>query len=525
MTTPRRATPVRRAAVPARRATPRKTTAAAAKKPSAPRPSLRLTDEQVLVLDGFKAGNDQIITAVAGSGKSSTLREIAYANPTTPFLGIVYNKAAQEDAEAKSPKNMHWRTRHSLAYRAIGWRYSDRIRKGRIPSGTLARRLGITKSLEFGSGDDRTRLKPEKLASLVLTTVDRFCSSDCEIILPANFPRQPGLTPEENKHLARYIAKYANIFWHETIKPKSNLQFTDDYYFKLWLLSRPTLPYDVIMLDEAQDSTKAVRQLILSQNSAQKIAVGDPSQQLYQWLGAVNVMADWPGEEYALTMSFRFGEAVAEEANVWLDYTGNPLRVKGNPAVTSRVGSFPGDEVDAVLARSNGMCIQTAVEALEQGKTVGFSKDPTPLRRLAGAALQLKREGFTDHDELKGFDSWDEVVDHSETPEGADLKVFVKTVNRYGAGRLYAILKDVRDGSKEKCDLTVATIHSTKGLEWDRVRIADDFTAPDFENGEKLTPEQAMVGYVGVTRAKKFLDHTGSAWIHEMPSGGGALES
>lgn len=483
---------------------------------------LKLTGEQIEIRDAARTGDDLIIQAGAGSGKSSTLREIAMDLMGKKILYVVYNTAAREDAEKKSPKNMLCKTRHSLAYGAIGWKYRDRNRKGRMTSTALARRLKILKTLEYPAFPEPMLFKPGKLASLALETVNVFCSSDAEMILPEHVPYQKGLSRASQRDLSSHVAQYAGRFWLETIRPKSDLWFADDYYFKIWLLSKPTLPYDVVMLDEAQDSTSAVRQLILSQHT-QKIAVGDSAQSLYRWQGAVNIMDDWPGRELYLTMSFRFGEAIAEEANLWLEHTGTKLRIKGNPAVTSRVGVTT-DDVDAVLCRSNGMCIQQAVDALEKGKTVGFSKDPSPLKRLAWAAKELKEDGHTEHEDFSGFTSWEEVAEYSESPEGSDMKVFVKLVNRYGARRLGAILMNVKDARNTPVELVVATAHSTKGLEWGRVRIAEDFKAPDFEAGEKLQIDDAMVGYVAVTRAKTYLDHKGLEWIHTMPAAGSEAE-
>ena len=478
---------------------------------------LKLTDEQIEIRDAARAREDLIIQACAGSGKSSTLREIALDQPGKKFLYVVYNTAAREDAEKKSPKNMHCRTRHSLAYSAVGWKYRNRNRKGRMPSTQLARHLKIIKTEEYPGGlMGPVMFKPGKLASLALETVSAFCSSDAEMILPEHVPYQKGLSQSSQRDLSTKVAKYAARFWLETIRPTSTLWFSDDYYFKIWLLSRPTLPYDGVMLDEAQDSTSAVRKLILSQHT-QKIAVGDSAQSLYRWQGAVNIMDDWPGKELYLTMSFRFGEDIAEEANLWLEHTGTKLRVEGNPAVTSRVG-ITADPVDAILARSNGMCIQQAVDALEKGLSVGFSKDPSPLKRLAWAAKELQEDGKTDHEDFAGFSAWSDVVEYSESPEGSDMKVFVKLVNRYSARRLGAIVMNIKDARTAKVDLVVATAHSTKGLEWPRVRIAKDFKAPDFEAGEKLSEDDAMVGYVAVTRAKTFLNHEGLEWIHTLPS-------
>jgi hypothetical protein len=58
-------------------------------------------------------------------------------------------------------------------------------------------------------------------------------------------------------------------------------------------------------------------------------------------------------------------------------------------------------------------------------------------------------------------------------------------------------------------DVVVSTAHKSKGLEWDRVRISDDFRAPyEDKSGAMVWPEddEYKLAYVAVTRAAKELD-------------------
>jgi GNAT superfamily N-acetyltransferase len=66
-------------------------------------------------------------------------------------------------------------------------------------------------------------------------------------------------------------------------------------------------------------------------------------------------------------------------------------------------------------------------------------------------------------------------------------------------------------------DVTITTAHKSKGLEWDRVRIADDFwgprTDPDTGEVKMPSPEELRLNYVAVTRAAKALDPGALAWV------------
>jgi hypothetical protein len=75
-------------------------------------------------------------------------------------------------------------------------------------------------------------------------------------------------------------------------------------------------------------------------------------------------------------------------------------------------------------------------------------------------------------------------------------------------------------------DVTVSTAHKSKGLEWDRVRVGDDFIGPyeDAKTGAMVWPEddEYKLGYVALTRAAKELDPGSLSYVydHTSPNGG-----
>jgi superfamily I DNA/RNA helicase len=94
--------------------------------------------------------------------------------------------------------------------------------------------------------------------------------------------------------------------------------------------------------------------------------------------------------------------------------------------------------------------------------------------------------------------------------------VLVKLIDDHGPE---TIIDAVRRLSDERyASLIISTAHKAKGREWDTVRIADDFREPkkDPERPDKLpqiSPPEAMLAYVAVTRAKLTLDRSGLAWV------------
>ena len=78
-----------------------------------------LTDEQKRIIDLSKSMDKNEILAIqacAGSGKTSTLEEIALANPKQRFLYLAFNRSIAIQARERFPKNVEARTIHSLAF-------------------------------------------------------------------------------------------------------------------------------------------------------------------------------------------------------------------------------------------------------------------------------------------------------------------------------------------------------------------------------------------------------------------------
>lgn len=85
--------------------------------------------------------------------------------------------------------------------------------------------------------------------------------------------------------------------------------------------------------------------------------------------------------------------------------------------------------------------------------------------------------------------------------------------------------KDLASG--EAVDVTISTAHKSKGLEWTKVKIGDDFKGPKLneETGEVDMPnaEELRLGYVAVTRAKGELDPGSLGYVFEHTDENGGI--
>jgi hypothetical protein len=472
------------------------------------------TAEQAEIVYAFGLGGHLVIEAGAGTGKTSTLKMLAASSPHERGVYIAYNRAIADEASRSFPNTVLCKTAHGLAYGAVGNRYRHRLNGPRQRAQDTARILRINEPLRIA--DDRAPLSPHQLARLVSETLQRFCYSADEHIQRMHVPLINGVdTPAERAALAAYLVPIAQRAWDEDItRVDGQLRFTHDMYLKIWILARPQLPGDYVLLDEAQDSNPAVAGLVADQN-AQRILVGDRSQAIYGWRGAVDAMAGFDGDRFQLSQSFRFGEAIADEANKWLTVLDAPLRLTGYDQISSTVG--PVDAPDAVLCRSNAGAISRVMTAMARGRRAALVGGGTDIKRMAEGARALQLNLGTDHPELFCFQSWAEVQAYVEQDKTAqDLRTFVRLIDRWGADEVIRCCERLVD--ERQADVIVSTAHKAKGREWRTVQIATDFQEPKpADDGTlRVYADEAMLAYVSVTRAQVRLDREGLSWIDQL---------
>jgi len=478
------------------------------------------TEEQQAIIGAYRTGRNLVIEAGAGTGKTTTLKMLGAERPARKGIYIAYSKAIAQDAKRSFPAGMHCATAHSLAYGAAGRMFRHRLNGPRIPAAQTARILGITSPLILPG----VILSPQQTARLVMETVQRFCHSAGRAPSGDHVPRKPGLdTPEGLAVLRQELPPLAAKAWNDLTSTDGQLRFDHDVYLKLWQLSGPRLPADYILLDEAQDADPVIAAIVEAQSHAQLIAVGDQCQAIYGWRGAVDAMKNFPADvRLPLAQSFRFGPAVAEEANKWLSILHAGLRLRGYDRINSAVTS--GSAASTILCRTNATAIAEAMNAMDtSSRKVAITGGGRQILALAEAAVTLKAGTGTSHPELFAFRTWGEVQDYAEhDPGGSDLQVFVKLIDDHGPETIIDAARHLSD--ERYADLIISTAHKAKGREWDTVRIAGDFREPK-KNPEKpheppkISPPEAMLAYVAVTRAKLTLDRSGLAWVDSYMDG------
>ena len=481
------------------------------------------TDEQRAVLaktlEIVKAGDDSamMIEAGAGTGKTSTLRMLADILPGNGQYTAFNRALVNESAVKFHGTKVDCKTTHQLAFRAVGYKYADRLNGPRIRSERVAQMLGIKMfsiqrtTIDEATGEQSTKphnLAPGFLAGQVMGAIRKFSQSADKEVLASHFKYIDGIdlpaadgrrTYTCNNQAREYLLPFAQKAWQDLCNPEGQLPFTHDHYVKMWELDNPVISASYVMLDECQD-TAEVMLSILSQQRIPKILVGDSAQAIYEWRGAVNAMQAFPGApRLFLSQSFRFGQPIADVANAVLETLeeATPLRLKGFDKINSVVA--PMTEYKAVLCRTNAVAVGRLLAAIADGKAPFLVGGGADVIAFVKAAKDLQQGVPTNHPELACFESWPGVQAYVKEDEGEDLKLLVNLIDAFGCDPIISALENMP--AEKDADLIISTAHKSKGREWDSVKIERDF--PTLSKSDDAAKKLL---YVAVTRAKLALD-------------------
>jgi superfamily I DNA/RNA helicase len=442
------------------------------------------------------------VVAFAGSGKTTALRLLAEAD-TNPALYLAYNKSTQLAAQAHFPTHVACRTMHSLAYRALRMFEQQHRLERKLTGRELAELLAIP-ALDG--------LRPSFWGQCVISTVRSFAHSTAREIDSRHLP----LLPRGTDH-AELVISLAQALWARMRDPADEVPLEHDVYLKMWHLEGARLPAraELLYVDEAQDANPVTLAILEAQHRP-TVWVGDPWQSIYRFRGSVNAMRMITAPQRPLSRSWRFSEDLARIARAILAHTSEPpaLALRGNPETTTLLG--PVRPPCTVLCRTNAGLFEAAIRGRDRVHILGGLE---PLARLILGGWQLySGKPVPDVPSLARFRSWDELLEEAEEARDPELRFLVQIIVHYGRA-LPGLVADLRRRAvphPAAADRVLSTAHKAKGLEWPRVRLANDFPsreeldAVDRDGLPYLTPEERdqelHLLYVAVTRARQQLE-------------------
>ncbi|MFM0046064.1 UvrD-helicase domain-containing protein [Paraburkholderia sediminicola] len=465
------------------------------------------TAEQHAVVDAALGGGDLKIKAYAGAGKTSTLRLIADRLGSSRGAYLAFNREIAEHARRIFPPNVSARTVHSLAYSSVSSALTSRVNLPAEPPHELASRFGLGPVQVRTITGKTVEVAPFEIGRMIADGLGRFCRSAQQHPEAAHIPVDEKVEDSAAASLREALLPYVARLWTESIDPRGRSAITPDVYLKVWAQAQPRVEADFILFDEAQDSDGVMLSVLARQSHAQIIYVGDPYQQIYEWRGAVNAMAQIDAPERALTESFRFGDTIAALASRILGLFGEPTPLRGQNTIGSLLVDDPtiSPPVDAVLCRKNVSAIWHLAAGIEAGFKPAIRMSPTEIEAFADGADQLLmgRRAFRPA-AFSLFETWKDAQGFAQSAVGRDLLPIVRIVDEFGTGYLRALAGRVTP--EASADYVISTVHRAKGLEWKLVKVVNDFRFKIIDGRLTLEEDEMRLLYVAITRARHLLD-------------------
>lgn len=466
---------------------------------------MNLTIQQKEIIESVKRYKNIKINAFAGTGKTTTLKLIANEYKNMKILYLAFNSAIKNEASAIFPNNTNIKTTHGLAYSAVK-KYTN------LDLNNLVNYRAIDISKEFQI--------PYNQAIGALKIFENFCNNTKDKI-------------EKDDIEHKTASKMFNNMLIGVMNP------THSFYLKYYYLlikneQIPQFSYDIVMLDECQDTNEVTLGIFEALSSKVKIYVGDKHQQIYSFRGSKNALDKIKcDKELYLSVSFRFNKTISDYANILLENFKNE---------EVKIESLNKDEKEikttGYISRTNAQLISIISQRIEDRKPFVTVRNPNEIFNLTIEVyyfLNNQKEDIRRNRFLIDFISEDELTDYAKEVEDFELKSALKVAREYKekifdfkdiADKFYKAWQNRQlNGFEKRLEeiMFLTTAHTAKGLEWDRVFVADDFTdfadliydlgctcLKDFKDNMKILPNQELIDefnlfYVAVTRAKKVL--------------------
>lgn len=466
--------------------------------------------------------NGILINAVAGSGKSTTIVEIARLTPADKrVIFLAFNKDIVRDlsAKLKDRTNVEVRTLHSFGLTQLSRRFGSTIKVDDDKVSKIILKLADN----WGPflDDNREPSEGERLS---------YCSRVARIVDIARFSLPQ--TPAEMLELCE--RHDVPVYNGEIERAKEVIRqcnaYTDSFDF-VDMIYRPAIAkwdlkqYDVVIVDECQDLNRA-QQAILRKIVApggRLVAVGDPSQAIYGFAGASvesfnELRTLFPGTvELPLSVSYRCDAEIVEHAQgVVPQIAARPSAGRGEVRQASK------DEIqdgDFVLCRNTrplvALCLQFIAKgrrASIKGRDIGRSLMVMVRATKAKTTETMNKRLDADLQKLIAkTKAASPLRNPEEAPTVANMRDRIGAIRSMAEGFkcktpeeiCTAIAGIFTDETSE--GIVFSTMHKAKGLEADRVFIIDNHLLGQRATAPWQRVQEENLRYVSITRARKQL--------------------
>lgn len=481
-----------------------------------------LTEQQQEIIKIYETTNKNIrVCAGAGAGKSFILKELAKRTPKDRRqLFMAFNKSIAEELKGKLPETAECVTYHSKGFRLLlkFFNFKPNIDENKCFK-LILKHFNLIDVSEERKGQfiyafnlqtiwDQLRTK--------LTPTDQFEESIKDICNEKEIDYDERMV-EDLLLIKDLWIKEAKK--HLNSKSDFGLDFTDMIYLPVMMIDPLRFPkYDVVFVDEQQDSNPLQKQFILNcmKRNGRFVVCGDEKQLIYHFQSSdIDVFSSF-GEikntiSLPLSVTFRCAKNIVNEANKIFP-GGLQTLPTANEGIVRKGTLNEAQSGDFVLCRNNLPLIQAFIKFLSEGKKcyilgtdygdqiAKLLEDCTSLGSLE-ERLREKREKLQE----KGYNN----NQIKNNPSYIALEEKIKIIKLlYEKFRTFDNLKSqIKEIFKENGKgIVLSTIHKSKGLESDKVFFLNENLIPSEHTiTEKALYAEKCLKFVAITRARKEL--------------------
>lgn len=488
------------------------------------------------------------LEAVAGAGKTTTILEAAKQMPGQVAI-LAYNKKIADEIKDKlRDMGIEWKEEN-------GRKLPPKVQGGTVHSFGLAAYRKTFPKVRIDENNDKVsgifdNLMIRNNLALDYAETEEIKVHKGDVLKLVSLAKQRSLglfgsirNPEE----WQAIAEHFDIFDEDTstdvnnqlidvaieVLERSNkvtdLIDFDDMVYLPTLLKLRFWQFDVVMIDEAQDTNPARRALVraLVKKGGRVIAVGDPHQAIYGFTGADNDSLDLIAQDFnsirlPLTTTYRCPKAVVAFAKKWVSHIEAHETAPEGSVSEIKVGDFMKqndlDGNSAVLCRLTKPLVSLAMQLIRariackvEGRDIAASlvKLCKRWKVVRTDALEERLSVYLSKETTKLLAKKQEaklavVEDTVET-----IRTIIDQLRGEGKTSVSDVIEFINGlfSDNVKGILVLSTIHKSKGREWERVFWLDRAnTCPSKWARQKWQMEQEdNLCYVAATRAKSDL--------------------
>ncbi|WP_027250445.1 UvrD-helicase domain-containing protein [Planktothrix agardhii] len=495
--------------------------------------------------------------AVAGSGKSTTLRIVAQELvklgkfKPSDIRVIVFGKANSLDLINKFGKG--WEssvsTLHSAGWGLLKEHLGIKNTRGLIQTIKYKKIAGNLDLIGHQGNQWSGTLKREKAIS-----------KDDDFIKIVDFLRLTNseATPDKIQEICDHF-NIEDIFNYRTIaiasqmvldrgeklaKLSESFDFTDQIWLPVKWGLKPRKPFKFVLVDECQDLNAAQLELALSlaADNGRLLFVGDPRQAIMGFAGADNesynkIVERTNATELPLSVCYRCPQSVIKLVKSL--YPIIPIE-PFNGAIEGKIKQIKSSEIndhlkvgDLVLSRKTAplvsLCIKLiskGIAATVKGKAIGeqIKKDLEAIGNIYGFTYDKFNEFLSLYkkskaERYKGLDNEERLLEDLNDKCEALETIYKSQVNCKSVYELGNYIDDLF--SDEHSPIILSTAHRAKGLENERVFIIKPEDMPLVWRNQKSWEyeQECNLHYVALTRAKSELIIVGNPdWLEDETS-------